>query len=346
MKKRNSSVNRTIHNFYLSKLKNPKIKKLYLKFKRIISKDTDKNYCVAISGGPDSMALAFLTKCMSIESGISNIYFHIDHKLRKESKKEALFIKKILKEFDVNLNILKWVKNYKLKNIQERARLKRYELLFKKCREHQLNKILTAHHKDDLYENFFIRLLRGSGLNGLISFKNIYSKLHKNKETLIFRPLLMFSKDELIYIAENTFGKYIKDPSNNDDNYLRVYVRNILNNFKFNKNNKNFDISLTNLDKSNKAIEYYIQKNIDQNVMKKKEKLIINKNFFLKPDEVVFRSLNTVLNLFANRSKPSRGKKIVNLIKNFKSSNKTYKTTLSGCIFKKVSNTLIISRES
>ena len=107
MKKRNSSVNKTIHNFYLSKLKNPKIKKLYSRFKRIISKDTDKNYCVAISGGPDSMALAFLMKCLSIEKGISNVYFHIDHKLRKESKKEALFIKKILKKFDVNLNILK-----------------------------------------------------------------------------------------------------------------------------------------------------------------------------------------------------------------------------------------------
>ena len=141
MKKRNSSANRTIHSFYLSKLKNPKIKKLYSRFKRIISKDTDKNYCVAISGGPDSMALAFLTKCMSIEKCTSNVYFHIDHKLRNESRKEALFIKKILKKFDVNLHILKWVKNYKLKNIQEQARLKRYDLLFKKCKTYKLNKI-------------------------------------------------------------------------------------------------------------------------------------------------------------------------------------------------------------
>ena len=181
---------------------------------------------------------------------------------------------------------------------------------------------------------------------GLISFKNKYSKLQTNEETLIFRPLLMFSKNDLIYIAENTFGKYIKDPSNNDDKYLRVYVRNILNKFNFNEKNKNFDLSLTNLDKSNQAIEYYIQKNIDQNVIKKKEKVIINKNFFLEPDEVVFRSLNIVLNLFANKSKLSRGKKVMNLIKNFKSSNNIFKTTLSGCIFKKVSNTLIILRES
>ena len=346
MKKRNLSVNKTIHNFYLSKLKNPKINKIYSKFKRIILKDTDKGYCVAISGGPDSMALAFLVKCMSIEKGISNVYFHINHKLRKESGEEALSIKKNLKRFGVNLRILDWVKKKKFNNIQEQARLKRYELLFKKCKEYKLNKILTAHHKDDLYENFFIRLLRGSGLNGLISIKKKYSKLQINKKILIFRPLLTFSKHELIYISENTFGNYIKDPSNNDENYLRVYVRNILNSFKFNKNNKNFDISLSNLDKSNRAIEYYIQKNIDQNVTQNKEKVIVNKNFFLEPDEVVFRSLNIILNSFANKSKLSRGSKIMNMIKNFKNSDDTYKTTLSGCILKKVRNTLIISRES
>ncbi len=346
MKKRNSSVNRAIHNFYLSKLKNPKIKKLYIRFKRIISKDTDKNYCVAISGGPDSMALAFLTKCMSIEKGTSNIYFHIDHSLRKESKKEALFIKKTLKKFGVNLSILRWAKKKKLNNIQEQARLKRYELLFKKCKNYKLNKILTAHHKDDLYENFFIRLLRGSGLNGLISFKKKYSKLKINEKILIFRPLLMFSKHELVYLSENTFGNFIKDPSNLDNNYLRVYVRNILNHFKFNKKNKNFDTSLSNLHKSNKALEYYVKKNIDQNVIKNKEKVIVNKNFFSEPDEVVFRSLNVVLNSFSNKSKLSRGSKITNLITNFKNSNGTFKTTLSGCIFKKVSNTMIISREN
>ncbi len=345
MKKRNSSVNRTIRNFYLSKLKNPKIKKLYSRFKRIISKDTDKNYCIAISGGPDSMALVFLTKCMSIENGTSDVYFHIDHKLRKESKKEALLIKKILKKFDVNLSILKWVKNNTHSNIQEQARLKRYELLFKKCKNYKLNKILTAHHKDDLYENFFIRLLRGSGLNGLISFKKKYSKLKVNDKILVFRPLLNFSKNELIYISENTFGNYIKDPSNLDNNYLRVYVRNILNNFQFNKKNKNFDKSLLNLHMSNKALDHYIQKNIDQNVVKYREKVIVNKNFFLEPDEVVFRSLNIVLNSFSNKSKLTRGSKIMTLIKNFKNSNDTYKTTLSGCIFKKVSNTLIISKE-
>ena len=119
MKKRNLSVNKIIHNFYLSKLKDPKIKKLYSKFKRIILKDTDKNYCIAISGGPDSMALTFLTKCLSIEKGTNNIYIHIDHKLRKESAKEALFLKKTLKNFGISLDIninLYYLDEVKIKN--------------------------------------------------------------------------------------------------------------------------------------------------------------------------------------------------------------------------------------
>ena len=125
MKKRNSNVNKTIHNFYLSKLKNPKINKIYSKFKRIILKDTDKGYCVAISGGPDSMALAFLVKCMSIEKGISNVYFHINHKLRKESGEEALSIKKNLKRFGVNLRILDWVKKKKIQQYSRASQIKK-----------------------------------------------------------------------------------------------------------------------------------------------------------------------------------------------------------------------------
>ena len=124
-----------------------------------------------------------------------------------------------------------------------------------------------------------------------------------------------------------------------------LWFLHFLNNFKFNKKNKNLDTSLSNLHKSNKALEHYIKKNIDLNVIKNKEKVIVSKNFFSEPDEVVFRSLNIVLNSFSDKAKLSRGSKIMNLIKNFKNSKDTYKTTLSGCIFKKVSNTMIISRE-
>ena len=56
------------------------------------------------------------------------------------------------------------------KNIQSIARKKRYELLFSSCKKFKINNILIGHHQDDLFENFFIRILRGSGLKGLVSF--------------------------------------------------------------------------------------------------------------------------------------------------------------------------------
>ena len=74
---------KTIHNFYIEKLKNPRIKKIYLRFKKELSEVLNENYCVAISGGSDSMALAFLTKCLSLETKKKYIFCHVDHRLRE-----------------------------------------------------------------------------------------------------------------------------------------------------------------------------------------------------------------------------------------------------------------------
>ena len=62
--------------------------------------------------------------------------------------------------------------------------------------------ILTAHHFDDLIENFFIRLLRGSGLKGLISFNKIKSKVKLNDKVFILRPLIDVPKQDLAYISK------------------------------------------------------------------------------------------------------------------------------------------------
>ena len=63
------------------------------------------------------------------------------------------------------------------KNIQSIARDKRYELLINKAKKYKIKNILLGHHLDDLFENFFIRILRGSGLNGLISLDKKHKKM-------------------------------------------------------------------------------------------------------------------------------------------------------------------------
>ena len=150
-----------------------------------------------------------------------------------------------------------------------------------------------------------------------------------------------------MYVSKNTFGSFVNDPSNNNEKFLRIHVRKIINKLFSNKeNNLNIGLALSNLHRSNKAIEYYVKENIEMNVKSRfGNKVIISDNFFNHPDEVVFRSLNIVLNNFSKKTKLTRGSKIINLYKSYRNSEKYFKTTLSGCIFEKVSKSLIISRE-
>ena len=163
----------------LSAIKIPKILKLTLSNKKILSlfntfeKDFSikKGFIVAVSGGPDSLALAFLTKIYSIKYNLNSRYFIVDHKLRKESTKEAIEVKKILNKFNIKAEILTWYGKKPTKNIQSLARKKRYDLLFSKCKQLQIPNLVIGHHLGDLFENFFIRMIRGSGLKGLVSLE-------------------------------------------------------------------------------------------------------------------------------------------------------------------------------
>ena len=126
---------------------------------------------VGVSGGPDSLALAFLTKIYSIQHNLKSRYFIVDHKLRKESTEEAKKVKKILNKFDIKAEILTWRGKKPSRNIQSLSRKKRYDLLFSKCKQLKISNLIVGHHLDDLFENFFIRMIRGSGLKGLVSLE-------------------------------------------------------------------------------------------------------------------------------------------------------------------------------
>ena len=77
MKKRNSSVTKRIHKFYFKKLENPRIKKIYLEFEKNLEKYNSEKFSIAVSGGEDSMALAFLAKCHSLKKkNKSSLFYH------------------------------------------------------------------------------------------------------------------------------------------------------------------------------------------------------------------------------------------------------------------------------
>ena len=338
---KNLNVSKKTHKFLLDKLKDSRTLQIYKKFERNLP--IKKKFVVAVSGCPDSLALSFLAKIYSIKKLVDVKYFIIDHKLRKNSTLEARTVQKKLKNFSIKLNILIWKGKKPRKNIQSIAIEKRYELLIDAAKKHRIQNILLGHHLDDLFENFFIRILRGSGLKGLISLDK---ETHKDQINLI-RPLIKIDKKDLIYISNYIFGSYIKDPSNEDDNFKRVKVRNFLKQLSLEGfDRKKFFLTIKNLKFANENIEFYTKKNLEDNltILSKKNDIILKENFFSQSNEVVFRSLTEVIKIVGKKYYAARGKKIdkvINLI-NTKSS---FKVTLGGCIIKKVNETVILSKE-
>ena len=157
-----------------------------------------KKLMVGVSGGADSLSILFFSQCYALKHKVKLYPVIIDHNLRKESSIEAKNLKfKLKKNFSINCKILR-KKNIKIsKNIQSSARDLRYDLFYKECSKHNIGYLLLGHHKNDMIENFFIRLLRGSGLKGLISFDKNVSDYNDIK---IVRPFLSTPKKELINI--------------------------------------------------------------------------------------------------------------------------------------------------
>jgi len=341
MSLKNLSVENKIPNFYKKKLLNQRVNQIFKKFENSF-KVTD-NFVVAVSGGPDSLALAILTKIYALKKNLDPKYFIVDHRLRKESTKEALKVKKILKSFKINSSILTWNGKKPNKNIQSLARNKRYELLFFKCRKLRIKNLVLGHHTDDLIENFFLRMVRGSGLKGLVSL----GANAQIKKINLIRPLIEFDKKDLIFLSKLVFNSYVDDPSNHDIKYNRIKVRNLINQFKdFGLDKKKLQLTIENLKRSDQTIKFYVEKNKRENSISNRRsgELILKQDFFNNPHEIVFRSLSDLIHLIGQKSNFPRGKKIDNILSKI---NQVIlkKETLGGCVIKMINHTVILTKE-
>ena len=324
-----------------STLSNKRIRDLFKEFENNF--EVKQRFAVAVSGGPDSLALAFLTKVFSIKHNLYCKYFIVDHKLRKESTNEAKKVKKILSNYGIKLEILNWNGKKPKSNIQSLARKKRYDLLFSKCKSFKISNLIIGHHLDDLFENFFIRMIRGSGLKGLSSLekKTAISSIN------LIRPLLDFEKKDLEFISNHVFNFFVNDPSNENIDFKRIKIRKIISEFKKSGLEKDkLFLTLKNLKNSNNALKFYTEQNkrLNSFLDKKNKKLLLNKIFFRQPYEVVFRSMSDSLNVIGGKYFPTRGKKIDYVLKKFYKDT-LKKETLAGCIVKKVNQTVIITKE-
>jgi len=326
-------------------LKNAKIESHYKKFESIVCKDLkDNNFALAVSGGSDSLCLAYFSQVFASEFGNKIHVLIVNHNLRKKSFEEAKKVKKILKNKNIKSKILSWKGEIPSKNIQKNARDIRYSLISKYCLEKKIQYLMTAHHSDDQIENFFIRLLRGSGLSGLSSMNE---NTKYNSKLKIIRPFLNLKKTDLRYVTTNYFKTYIKDPSNKNEKFLRVRIRKYRKEMeKEGLNTRKIIKTVNNLLSANKALTFYKQKSLHKHAsFISKEKCLINKEIFLEEaGEIIFKSFSDILSFVSGTYYPPRSKKIINLINRLRKKNFS-KSTLGGCIIQEKDNFILISRE-
>jgi tRNA(Ile)-lysidine synthase len=344
MNLKNLSAQNKKHKKILSQLNQKNISKIYNEFSSSLKVKED--LAVAVSGGPDSLALAYLTKCYSLKNKIKIKYYLVNHKLRKESLLEAETVKEILKKIDIQCTILNWNGKKPFKNIQAIARDKRYLLLANECKKNNIKYLLLGHHLNDLFENFLIRMVRGSGLNGLISFSK--NTKYRGQDLEIIRPLLNLEKKDLLHISNKVFSFFVKDPSNINQDYKRTRIRNLL--YSLEKEGldiQKLKLTINNLKDSDKSIKFYVDRNLEKNVvfLKRKNTYILSCNFFDQSHEIIFRSLTKLIQKLGRKYYPVRGKSINELIKKIDKKS-LIKVTLGGCYIEKVNETILISQET
>ena len=301
----------------------------------------NSNFAVAVSGGPDSLALMLLSNEYANHLDIKMTVICIDHNLRKDSSSEVEWVRKQAWKLGAHFVTVKIPKKNLKSNLMSYARDARYKELYKICSKKQIKSLLTAHHLDDEIENFLMRLVRGSGIKGLSSLKE-KSMVNNNKLKLV-RPLLQYPKKSLIKFLSSKKQAYVCDPTNKDLKFDRSRIRQLSETLIKEGLSKNrFRNIIKNLKNANEAVDELISIYIPKILtFHNKSKVQINlEKFFQSSEEVQFRILIKLIRFVGHSGKVPRSKSITKLISDFK--NKQFKrTSLSGCHFIKEENSVV-----
>ncbi len=190
----------------------------------------NQRYLVGVSGGPDSL---FLLLCLLKLQPMWNwtlAIAHVNHGLRGEiADEEAEFVQHLAKKykmdfFSTKINLMQSLVA-KEKGLEAAGREERYSFFERISRKWKADAVLLGHHADDQLENFFIRILRGSGPQGL---KAIDSVRTFESGLTVLRPLLSFRHDEIVRFLDSEGQIYCQDESNFEGEYLRSKVRTTL----------------------------------------------------------------------------------------------------------------------
>lgn len=179
---------------------------------------------VAVSGGPDSMALLALLAEWTA-AGPSRLHaVTVDHGLRPEAAGEAALVASLCRELGVPHRVRRWEGEKPQTGLQEKARAARYALLAEEARALGAAAIVTAHTCDDQAETLLMRIAAGSGLAGLAGMA-LRGETHG---VALLRPLLGIAKSRLLATCAARGLAFAQDPSNADPRFARVRWRKLM----------------------------------------------------------------------------------------------------------------------
>ena len=241
----------------------------------------DDNVIVAVSGGPDSMALLNLMIKIKDKIKVNIICAHVNHNVRKESYNEAIEVEKVCRKNNVIFESM-IIENYGDDNFHNEARSKRYNYFSEIIKKYNSKYLLTAHHADDLIETILMRIVRGSTLRGYSGF----SKVLDLDEYKIIRPLIEVTKDQILNYNEENNIWYAIDSSNSKDIYTRNrYRKYIVPEFK--KEDKNVSDKFYKFSKTLLECNNYIDKEVNKVILDIYKENILDIDKFIKLDNFI-----------------------------------------------------------
>jgi len=181
---------------------------------------------IAVSGGPDSVALMWLMARWRkpLAHGPRLVAVTVDHGLRREAATEAREVERLAGALTLPHRTMRWTDKKPATGLPAAARAARYRLLAEAAREAGATHILTAHTRDDQAETLLMRLLRGSGIAGLSAM----ARISERDGLLLARPLLDVSKSQLVATLKRAGIGFADDPTNRDATFTRPRLRALL----------------------------------------------------------------------------------------------------------------------
>lgn len=301
------------------------------------AKDSGNNLALAVSGGPDSMAMLH----MIYELGLAFTAITVNHNLRPEASQEADLVALECLKLKIPHVTLKWQHKGIKSNIHDRAREARYGLMTDWCRANGISFLATAHHMDDRIEHFFIRISRGAGLLGLLDHeKMLYNNIN------IIRPMFDFSKTELLEYLRDRNINYAEDQSNSDTKYLRTNIRQWLEKMPKELKSELFKKRLLSVKENLARASMVVTRIFEEEASKVKYeegKAIIEK--LPIDEEIAIMLVSHILPKIGEQKDPPRMESMKKLYTKLERSSAS-KTTLCGCIIERKKNGIFISKEN